>query len=294
MARSMTVSSFGRLAALATLLALAGAVSSAAAGVEVEITDSRGAFVKKAGTDEWVELKKGDVLKEGDVVRLPGNFSEVSWKRVDAGGCGNEGSVGTGLSKVKDVEVGKEIRSAAPPATYFHSVADGQQGGGEVTITESGQCFETDHCGTSSDLAAAAAMDPTADGLTTVIALENVLDADGMAVQTTIGNAPWSPIPIFTCALYGPMSDQLMPIFPGQAVQWVRMDSGEIIPFNVPYHWVFCTADFNDDGVVDTRDALEFLNAWNARLPGADINGDGSIDTRDVLEFLNAWSGGCE
>jgi hypothetical protein len=25
-----------------------------------------------------------------------------------------------------------------------------------------------------------------------------------------------------------------------------------------------CIADFNGDGVVDTRDVLEFLNLWNA------------------------------
>ncbi|HZW10601.1 MAG TPA: GC-type dockerin domain-anchored protein [Phycisphaerales bacterium] len=293
MART-SLASLGRLAAIAATFVVSGLAASAFAAVEVEITEIRGAAaVKKKGTDDWVELKKGDVLHEGDVVRLPGNFTEVSWKRVDAGGCGNEGSVGTGMSKVKEVEVGREIRSAAPPATYFHSVSDGQQQAGEVTIIESGQCVETDHCGASSDLAAAAAIDPTPDGMTTVIALENVLDAGGMAIETTIGNSPRSPIPIFTCALHGSMSDQLLPIYPGQAVQWVRTDNGDVIPLIVDFKWVFCGADFNDDGAVDTRDALEFFNAWNSRTPGADFNGDGNIDTRDVIEFLNAWTAGC-
>jgi hypothetical protein len=295
MARKPFLSSIGCLAAVATALTLGGFAQSALAAVEVEITEIRGAAaVKRSGTDEWVELKKGDVLREGDVVRLPGNFTEVRWKRVDAGGCGNEGAVGTGLSKVKEVEVGKEIRSAAPPATYFHAVSDGQQSAGEITIVESGQCFETDHCGASSDLAAAAAMDPTPDGQSTVIVLESVLDADGQVMETTIGNSPRSPIPIFTCALHGAMSDELLPVFPGQAVQWVRTDTGDVTPFVVDFKWVFCSADFNDDGGVDTRDALEFFNAWNRRMPGADFNGDGNIDTRDVLEFLNAWTSGCE
>jgi len=54
-----------------------------------------------------------------------------------------------------------------------------------------------------------------------------------------------------------------------------------------------CLADFNGDGVVDTRDVLAFLNAWAAGDPRADINGDGVIDTRDVLAFLNLWTAGC-
>jgi len=54
-----------------------------------------------------------------------------------------------------------------------------------------------------------------------------------------------------------------------------------------------CVADFNGDGVVDTRDVLAFLNAWGAGDPRADINGDGVINTQDVLAFLNLWNQGC-
>jgi hypothetical protein len=54
-----------------------------------------------------------------------------------------------------------------------------------------------------------------------------------------------------------------------------------------------CAADFNDDGAADTRDVLDFLNAWNAADPAADINADGRIDTLDVLAFLNIWNIGC-
>ena len=54
-----------------------------------------------------------------------------------------------------------------------------------------------------------------------------------------------------------------------------------------------CLADFNNDGSVDTRDVLIFLNAWAASEASADINGDGIVDTRDVLEFLNLWTTGC-
>lgn len=54
-----------------------------------------------------------------------------------------------------------------------------------------------------------------------------------------------------------------------------------------------CDADFNGDGTVDTRDVLEFLNAWAAGDGRADINDDGRVDTRDVIAFLNLWTAGC-
>lgn len=38
---------------------------------------------------------------------------------------------------------------------------------------------------------------------------------------------------------------------------------------------------------------LAFLNAWAARDPASDFNEDGVIDTRDMVAFLNAWTVGC-
>ncbi|HZW08636.1 MAG TPA: GC-type dockerin domain-anchored protein [Phycisphaerales bacterium] len=54
-----------------------------------------------------------------------------------------------------------------------------------------------------------------------------------------------------------------------------------------------CVADFNGDGVVDTRDVIVCLNAWTAGDPAADTNGDGAVDSRDVIFFLNLWTTGC-
>lgn len=54
-----------------------------------------------------------------------------------------------------------------------------------------------------------------------------------------------------------------------------------------------CYADFNGDGVVDTRDVLAFLNAWTQQDASSDCDDNGVIDTRDVLCFLNAWTAGC-
>ena len=54
-----------------------------------------------------------------------------------------------------------------------------------------------------------------------------------------------------------------------------------------------CTADFNNDGLIDTQDVLAFLDAWSAGDGSADINVDGTINTIDVLAFLNLWRTGC-
>jgi len=54
-----------------------------------------------------------------------------------------------------------------------------------------------------------------------------------------------------------------------------------------------CAADFNGDGVADTRDFIAFLNAWAAGDDRADFDGNGVVDTRDFIAFLNAWSAGC-
>lgn len=54
-----------------------------------------------------------------------------------------------------------------------------------------------------------------------------------------------------------------------------------------------CPADRNNDGVVDTRDMIRFLNEWVSGSVLADFNRDGKVDTRDVIDFLNAFSAGC-
>ena len=54
-----------------------------------------------------------------------------------------------------------------------------------------------------------------------------------------------------------------------------------------------CPADFNGDGVVNTLDFLDFLNAFSAGDPRADFNQDGVINTLDFLAFLNAFVAGC-
>ncbi|VAX41912.1 Chitinase, partial [hydrothermal vent metagenome] len=49
-------------------------------------------------------------------------------------------------------------------------------------------------------------------------------------------------------------------------------------------------ADFNGDGIVDTRDFVAFLDAWATLDPAADLDLNGEINTSDFIAFLNFWS----
>lgn len=78
---------------------------------------------------------------------------------------------------------------------------------------------------------------------------------------------------------------------------WVEMEQFNLVE---DQEWSFliegetpCRVDLNGDGLVDTRDVIEFLNAWTSQAQEADWNGDGLIDTRDFLAFLNDWVAGC-
>lgn len=78
---------------------------------------------------------------------------------------------------------------------------------------------------------------------------------------------------------------------------WVEMKDFNLVQ---DQEWSFvlegvpaCRVDLNGDGLVDTRDVIEFLNAWTAQDQDADWNGDGLVDTRDFLAFLNDWVAGC-
>ena len=79
-------------------------------------------------------------------------------------------------------------------------------------------------------------------------------------------------------------------LVPPQTSMWLDSDTHQLF-WDLDFR---CPGDFNGDGVVNTLDVLDFLNAWSAGLAEADINGDGLVNTLDVLDFLNAWTSACD
>jgi len=54
-----------------------------------------------------------------------------------------------------------------------------------------------------------------------------------------------------------------------------------------------CTADWNDDGVLDFFDVAGFLQSFSSMDESADLNNDELFDFFDVLDFLSRFSAGC-
>ncbi|MFP2927574.1 GC-type dockerin domain-anchored protein [Pyxidicoccus sp. 3LG] len=56
---------------------------------------------------------------------------------------------------------------------------------------------------------------------------------------------------------------------------------------------LFCPADYDANGTVNTADRDAFLNAWNAGSLDADVNGNHSVDATDRTTYLIAYGAGC-
>jgi hypothetical protein len=55
-----------------------------------------------------------------------------------------------------------------------------------------------------------------------------------------------------------------------------------------------CDADFNQDGVLNSQDFFDYLNAFFSSDPAADFNANGSVDSQDFFDFLRTFFGGCD
>jgi hypothetical protein len=77
--------------------------------------------------------------------------------------------------------------------------------------------------------------------------------------------------------------------------QWVAQ--GKSAPVQMDFQNLIlataCTADFNNDGVLDFFDVQAFLQAFATQDPSADFTNDGVYDFFDVQAFLQAFSAGC-
>ncbi len=73
----------------------------------------------------------------------------------------------------------------------------------------------------------------------------------------------------------------------GENIGWINLDD------STHFVSIRCPADFNQDGIVDFFDYLDFVDAFSANLPSADFNLDAVIDFFDYLDFVDAFSAGC-
>lgn len=54
-----------------------------------------------------------------------------------------------------------------------------------------------------------------------------------------------------------------------------------------------CASDFNNDGVGDMFDYLDFVTAFSTNEPSADFNSDAVVDFFDYLDFVEVFAAGC-
>lgn len=54
-----------------------------------------------------------------------------------------------------------------------------------------------------------------------------------------------------------------------------------------------CLADLTGDGEVNIQDFTAFLDAWTSSDPFADWDENGIVDTRDLIAYLGNWAAGC-
>jgi hypothetical protein len=54
-----------------------------------------------------------------------------------------------------------------------------------------------------------------------------------------------------------------------------------------------CSADVNDDQVVDVSDIFSYLNIWFADHPKADMNNNERTEVQDIFDYINVWFQGC-
>lgn len=119
--------------------------------------------------------------------------------------------------------------------------------------------------------------------------------AIGVGVSVTLcGYAFAQPVRLECAAISsGAANNNGLILNVGQPLIGRSQGGGMAVGVGVVHCLAGCAADYNRDGVVDTRDVIAFLNGWSALDPRADCDRNGFVDTRDVICFLNAWTAGC-
>lgn len=121
----------------------------------------------------------------------------------------------------------------------------------------------------------------------------NVLTDDRLGGLAWSENAGWinfgpfSTLPAIEQARLDRAASRLRGFAWGENLGWINLgDDTHFVGFR-------CAADFNDDGVVDLFDYLDFVAAFASEDPIADFNVDGVIDFFDYLDFVAVFASGC-
>ncbi len=91
----------------------------------------------------------------------------------------------------------------------------------------------------------------------------------------------------------GTFTNSPISVVNGTAVEWTVLYTPTAVSIRADQITQRCPADFNQDGIVDFFDYLDFVDAFSAESAAADFNHDGIIDFFDYLDFVDAFSAGC-
>ncbi len=138
--------------------------------------------------------------------------------------------------------------------------------------------------------------DTLAIGGTTPASLDGTLSVN----LIDIGNGPFIPsigdtFTVLDCrsGIVGTFDNSPISIVSGTLVEWTIIYGPRSVSVRADNVYVRCPADFNQDGIVDFFDYLDFVDAFSANLPAADFNHDSVLDFFDYLDFVDAFSAGC-
>jgi hypothetical protein len=113
-----------------------------------------------------------------------------------------------------------------------------------------------------------------------------VTDDDSALIAQPVKLAPWIGTGQITLTSFGEVNWHIVPL-DGLLDYGVNLNAEYTITYD--FSLVDCSADLNDDGVIDVQDLLAVVSSFGSAGGPEDLNGDGIVDVRDLLLLLSAW-----
>ncbi|OGU03643.1 MAG: hypothetical protein A2W29_10550 [Gemmatimonadetes bacterium RBG_16_66_8] len=213
------------LALVACLLFL---IAGPVMAVTIEVTEVNGTVqALRQGASIRIPVTVGTILFTCDRIFVQPN-SSMKWKRRGTDCDNTGGTLNSDASHGMAYHVGAESVGPGAPSR-LHSLASPLAGGfidletseeafmSQVTIEEGAACSGVNHCGLSSAIAQAAAIDATSPGAVT--AFTGCLSYNELGLPSvSFWSNPANHIQIMTTPLVGPSMGQLIPLAPGENI----------------------------------------------------------------------------